>query len=133
MTDSHRLHETYIEGRGVDPAGAFNVEVVPAPDGVTVVALSGELDMAATPFVRSRVDEAAGTRALVLDLAAVTFVDSSMLKELLRAHSQLSHRGGLLVLAAVQSAVQRLLELTRTSELLHLAATREEALALTGA
>jgi anti-anti-sigma factor len=130
MTDSHRLHETYIEGRGVDPVGAFNVEVVPAPDGVTVVALSGELDMAATPFVRSRVDEAAGTRALVLDLAAVTFVDSSMLKELLRAGGELERYETRLVLAGVSDPVKRLFDLTRTAGMFTLAPDRDTAVEL---
>jgi stage II sporulation protein AA (anti-sigma F factor antagonist) len=130
MTDrAHQREDSY--------AGppAFCMEALPAPEGVLLLRLEGELDVATTPRFRTEVQRAleAGTKAVIVDLEEVTFMDSSMLKELLRAHSQLSHRGGLLVLAAVQSAVQRLLELTRTSELLHLAATREEALALTGA
>ena len=130
MTDSHRLHEARIEGRGIDPAGVFNVEVAPAPDGVTVVVLSGELDMAATPLVRARVDEAAGTRALVLDLAAVTFVDSSMLKELLRASGELDRYETRLVLAGVSDAVMRLFDLTRTAGMFTLAPDREAAVEL---
>ena len=88
MSEGHRLHEAHVEG-GVEPAGAYTVEACPGPDGIAVVELGGELDIAATSAVRSHVDEAAGRRALVLDLTAATFVDSSMLKELLRACAEL--------------------------------------------
>jgi anti-sigma B factor antagonist len=117
MTDGHRLHEINIDGRGVDPARAFAVESAPGPDGVAVVVLKGELDMAAAPTVRSYVDTAASGRGVVIDLAEVTFVDSSMLKELLRAANELDRYETRLVLAAVPPAVTRLLDLTRTGSL----------------
>ena len=66
---------------------------------------------------------------MVLDVEAVVFMDSSMLKELLHTRGQLTPRGGVIVLAAVQEPVRRLLDLTRTRELLALVPTREEALA----
>jgi len=130
MTEGHRLHETQIEGRGVDPAGAFSIETPPGPAGVAVVVFKGELDMAAAPSMRSHVDAAAGRRALVLDLAEVTFVDSSVLKELLRAATELDRYETRLVLASVPVAVQRLLDLTRTTELFTIAPDRAEALQL---
>ena len=133
MTEGHRLHESRIEGRGVDPAGAFSIERLDGPDGMTVIALKGELDMAAAPALRSRVDDAAGRRALVLDLGEVTFVDSSTLKELLRATTELERYETRFVLAAVPPAVQRLLELTRTAELFTVAADRAAALRLASA
>lgn len=133
MTDGHRLHESYIEGRGVDPAGAFFVEREAASEGVAVIVLRGELDMAAAPAVRSNVDAVASGRGVVIDLAEVTFVDSSMLKELLRAAAELDRYGTRLVLAGVPVAVQRLLDLTRTAEMFTIAADRDEALRLAGA
>ena len=126
MNDGHTLHEAHVEG-SVEPAGAFAVEERPGPDGIGVVALAGELDIAATASVRERVDAAVGGRGLVLDLAGATFLDSSMLKELLRANVELRERGGELVLAAPQGAVTRLLELTRTSELFTVVADRDAA------
>jgi anti-anti-sigma factor len=133
MNDGHRLHESRIEGRGVDPAGAFSIERLDGPDGIAVIALQGELDMAAAPAVRSRVDGAAGLRALVLDLGEVTFVDSSALKELLRAVSELDRYETRFVLAAVPPTVERLLELTRTTELFTTAPDRAAALRLVSA
>ena len=131
MTEGHRLHEAHIEG-GIEPAGAFVVDPRPAPAGITLVALCGELDIAATSAVRSCVDVAAGGRGLVLDLSGATFVDSSMLKELLRASVELARADTRLVLAAVTPAVHRVLELTRTTQLFTIAGDRDEALELLG-
>jgi anti-anti-sigma factor len=76
------------------------------------------------------VDAAATGRGLVLDLSEVTFVDSSMLKELLRAATELDRYETRLVLAGVPDAVQRLLDLTRTAGLFTIAADRDAALRL---
>jgi anti-sigma B factor antagonist len=129
MSEGHRLHEAHVEG-GVEPAGAFTIEALPAPDGIAVVELTGELDIAATSEVRSRVDEAVVLRALVLDLAGATFLDSSMLKELLRANAELDRYDTQLVLAGIAPAVRRVFELTRTTELFTIADDRAAALAL---
>jgi anti-anti-sigma factor len=66
----------------------------------------------------------------VIDMAETTFVDSSMLKELLRANTAAADAGGRMVLTAIAPPVQRLLELTRASELLAVAPTRDAALDL---
>jgi anti-anti-sigma factor len=65
---------------------------------------------------------------VVLDMAEARFIDSSMLKELLRANTATLQASGRLVLTDVCPAVERLLELTRVRELLVFAASREEAL-----
>jgi anti-sigma B factor antagonist len=130
MIEGRRLHETEIAGRGVDPAGPFTVEAVAGPDGVAVVALAGELDMVAASVVRERVDGAAGARGLLLDLSQATFVDSSILKELLRAAAELARYDTRLVLAGTPPAVARLLDLTRTAPLFTIADDREAGLRL---
>jgi anti-anti-sigma factor len=129
MSEGHRLHEAHIEGP-IEPAGAFSIEPRPAPAGVSLVELSGELDIAAAAEVRNRVDAAAGGRGLVLDMSGATFVDSSMLKELLRASAELAQADTRLVLAGVPHNVRRLLELTRTTELFTLADDRARAIEL---
>ncbi len=131
MTHGHRLHEAHVEG-GVEPIGAFTVEPRPAPDGIHMAALSGELDIAATAAVREQVDGAAGRRGLVLDLSGATFLDSSMLKELLRANSELDRYGTRLVLAGIAPPVRRVFELTRTMELFALAGDSAAAIELLG-
>jgi anti-sigma B factor antagonist len=129
MNEGHRLHEARVEG-DADPAGAFTVEPRPAPSGVCLVELGGELDIAATGSVRTCVDEAAGTRGLVLDLSGATFLDSSMLKELLRASAELARYDTPLVLAGIPPAVRRVLDLTRTTELFTIAEDRAAGVAL---
>src|SRR5687768_1460313 len=78
-----------IDARGIRPPAAFAIAERPAPDGVALLVLEGELDLAAAPALRAGIDGAASGRALVLDFADVTFIDSAVLKELLRARAEL--------------------------------------------
>ena len=94
---------------------------------VRVLTLEGELDLAAAPRLRARFDETPSEQALVLDFSGVTFIDSAVLKELLRARAELAERNVRLVLAGVAPPVRRLLDLTRTSELFEDAADVDEA------
>ena len=119
-----------VDERGIRPPDAFAIELRDAGDGAAVVVLEGELDLAAAPALRERLAQAtAGApRGVVLDMAEVSFVDSSALRELLRAHTGVRERGGTLVLAAVGPTVARLLELTRTTDVLALAPDVDQAL-----
>jgi anti-sigma B factor antagonist len=102
---------------GVRPAAAYSIRDAGA-DGAVVLVLEGELDLAATPVLRARVDEVGeASGGLVLDFRRATFIDSAVLKELLRARSELAARDARLVLVGVPPPVRRLLDLTRTSEL----------------
>ena len=94
---------------------------------VRVLTLEGELDLAAAPRLQARVEETPSGQALVLDFSRATFIDSAILKELLRARSELAERDVRLVLAGVAPPVRRLLDLTRTSELFEDAADVDEA------
>ncbi len=96
-----------------------------------MLAFTGELDLAVHGRFAAVVDEvvAESPRAVVADLAGSEFMDSTMLRELLRAHSALQDAGSTLVVAGSQPPVRRLLELTGTDEMLALAESREAALA----
>lgn len=128
--EGHGRHLGTTDGRDVQPAGGFTVEQVPGDGGIAIVMLGGELDLAATPALRAQVDASAGRRGMVIDLAAATFIDSSILKELLRANLELARYDTRLVLAGIPPAVRRLLDLTRTAELFTLADDRATALRL---
>ena len=112
----------------IRPAGSPS-SASEGPDGITILALGGELDIAATEAMREHVDAAAGRRGLVLDLAEVTFIDSAVLKELLRANAEMARYDTRVVLADVPPPVQRLLDLTRTAQLFTVASDRAAALA----
>ncbi|GAA3170941.1 MULTISPECIES: STAS domain-containing protein [Streptomyces] len=85
-------------------------------DGVTVVALHGELDLLAARALAATMDDLTATRRpdLVLNLRAVTFIDCSGLSLLCRARHRVRTASGRLRLAGIApgDAVSRLLELT---------------------
>ncbi|MEA2312673.1 MAG: hypothetical protein QOE28_2641 [Solirubrobacteraceae bacterium] len=116
----HTLHETRLQGRGVEPLAAFSIDLGQAPEGEAAITLSGELDMAAAPLLHETFEQYAGASRVVLNMAETTFIDSSALRELLAANAALRERGGRLVLAGVPGPVLRLLELTGTAELFEL-------------
>jgi anti-sigma B factor antagonist len=117
-----------IDDRGMRPPAAYSIRDA-GVDGAAVLVLEGELDLAATPMLRARMDEFEGA-GLVLDFRRATFIDSAVLKELLRARSELAARDVRLVLAGVPPPIRRLLDLTRTSELFEDAPDVESALSL---
>jgi anti-sigma B factor antagonist len=129
MRDPGTEHST-VDEHGIRPPSVFAIEAREPVGEIAVLALSGELDLAAAPALRERLAEAraTGARGLVLDMAEVTFLDSSALREILRADAALRTDGVPLVLATVQPAVERLLELTRTTGMLAVAPTLEAAL-----
>jgi anti-anti-sigma factor len=116
-----------IDALGVRPPDAFTVEELPAHEEVTLLVLRGELDLAAAASMRARV-EAARRPTLVIDLAEVTFLDSSGLRELLNARDDAERRGARLVLCGVPARVLRLMQLTGTAALFEQAPTRDDAL-----
>jgi anti-sigma B factor antagonist len=114
MADDQQSREAAsIDERGLRPPAAYAIR---RREDAPVLVLEGELDIASAPELRRRVDEFGGA-ALVLDFKRTTFIDSAVLKELLRARVELAERGVRLVLAAVPAPVRRLMDLTRTSEL----------------
>ena len=102
-----------------------------AYEGIHVMAVSGELDLASAPEVRTALALAAsGTDGhLILDLSDVTFIDSTALGTLLRADDQLAGDGVRMVLVCPPGPVQRLLVLTRLDGRLALEPDRASALA----
>lgn len=83
-----------------------------------VVSASGELDANTEGRLRSAFDEllADGHSTLVVDLAGITFLDSSGLSVLIYAYKQAHQGGGSLTLRAPSATVTRLLELTGQTE-----------------
>ena len=82
--------------------------------GVHVVALGGEIDLHTAPRLDEELFGAIGDGAerLLVDLGGATFVDSTVLGVLLRAHRRLDDRGGRLVIVSDDPRILRTLELT---------------------
>ncbi|MDY0340114.1 MAG: anti-sigma factor antagonist [Coriobacteriia bacterium] len=84
-------------------------------DGLAcVVQLEGEIDIVSVPEVRDALESAMnrGCSNLVLNLARVTYLDSSALGLLVWADRQLSPRDGHLVLAGADRNVSRILKIS---------------------
>jgi anti-anti-sigma factor len=100
-------------------------------DGVRVVALRGELDVATVPTFRDALTPAADdptVRKLVVDLVEVTFIDSTGLMTLLNILRRLVRRDARMVIACSNPTVLRLFEATRTDATFEIVPTREQAL-----
>lgn len=81
----------------------------------TVLELTGELDIAGLPLLRQRVDEACAARTpprVVLDMTAVTFMDSYGLSGLVRCWKRVGERQGRFVLVGLHPRVARVLDIT---------------------
>jgi anti-sigma B factor antagonist len=98
--------------------GAFRAMPVYA-EGVVVLTLAGELDLAALPAFAEAVAACADSGGLILDLAEVTFMDSTGVSALVKLRQRLGP-GETLVLRNVPRQSQRVLELTGLLDVFHL-------------
>ncbi len=84
------------------------------------IAIRGELDLAATARLRAPLEDAAAraSDALVLDLSAVRFIDSTGLHAILSVSRRMKAEGRRLMLIRPPAPVMRVFEVTRTETLL---------------
>ena len=83
-------------------------------EGGTVIAVSGELDLASSPALEERLDEVFGSDAelVVLDLRELEFMDSTGLTLLTRWSREAGQDGYELALIRGEDRVHRLFEIT---------------------
>jgi anti-sigma B factor antagonist len=82
--------------------------------GTPVVAVSGEIDVATAPQLQERLHSliARGQATLVLDLLAVTFLDSTALGVLVGALKRCREQGGQLQLVVADPRIMKIFEIT---------------------
>jgi anti-anti-sigma factor len=121
-----------VDAHGIRPPDAYVIDRHETAEGFVVLVLEGEFDLAAVPSLREEIEaaQAQAPRGVVLDLAEVTFVDSSGLRELLRARAAYDAAGKGFALAAPQPPVIRLFELTGATDAIASAPTVERAVRL---
>ncbi|MFI5659916.1 STAS domain-containing protein [Streptomyces sp. NPDC051684] len=99
---------------------------------VVIVPLRGDLDFSDGPEIMLALDSArsdAGTTGTLLDLAGLSFADSTLLNLILRAQADYEAAARPFVLCGpYQRPVERLFEVTGVAEVLDLTATRENGL-----
>jgi anti-sigma B factor antagonist len=85
----------------------------------TMVSAAGELDVNTAPELREQLARLVteGARTVVVDLAAVTFVDSTALSVLVSALKRLRQADGDLQLEAPSPSVRRVFEITGLTRL----------------
>ena len=84
------------------------------------VVVSGEVDMATAPELGEAMRSVASTGVLrlVVDLADVSFMDSSGLGMLAAMHREQSARGGVVVIASASNSVMAVLQVSGLDKLL---------------
>lgn len=100
-------------------------------DGWTVVAASGEVDVAAAPALRDRLTQLveAGTTRLVVDLEDVVFIDSTGLGVLVGGLRRARSEGGDLRLVCTNSRILKVFEATGLQDVFTIGTTVDDAVA----
>lgn len=105
-------------------------------DGCVVVSAAGEVDWATAPALREHLAAAMDSEPprVVLDLAGVTFLDSSGLSVLIRAQRQAGGRGGWvrLVVPGDRRHIRKLLQMTSADRMFEIYRSLEAALGQAG-
>lgn len=138
---SHATRTTQRPGRGPGECSrgiletmtelSVSVTVHDGEDGpCTVISLVGEADVS-TPAMGEALDAevARHPRLLVVDLSALSFIDSAALSVLMRSHRALHRNGGIMALVSPSPAVARVLELIDIAHVIPIYASLNEATA----
>ena len=94
--------------------GAFTATALRADAAVVCLSLAGDLDLSAVTTLQEALDraEALAPADLLLDLSDLSFLDSTGLHCIVRAHERAQHTGRRLVVVPGVSPVHRVMELT---------------------
>jgi anti-anti-sigma factor len=99
--------------------------------GIVVVELKGKIDGAtAAATERMLLGRAAGARQLVLDLSAVSYLNSAGLRVLFGAGNRVREAGGRMLLCAVPSYIREVLDIAGASAVYPICGSRAEALSV---
>jgi stage II sporulation protein AA (anti-sigma F factor antagonist) len=80
-------------------------------DGATEIEVDGELDLSVIDQLQRAIDEA-GPGSTLIDLRHCTFIDSTGIAVILRAHQQREKDGGRIVVHSLSPAVLRIFTIT---------------------
>lgn len=102
-------------------------------NGVTVVALEGDIDLQSSPAVRQQLLACfEKTSRVAVDLSGVTYIDSSGVASLVEAFQVARKKNGTFGLVNVSSAVMRVLSLARLDKVFSIHPSIEAACAAQG-
>jgi len=97
-------------------------------EGRTLVMVAGDLDASTASYLYDALSdlELAEARQVVIDLAKVTFMDSTGLSVLVTEHKRLEHVNGHLTIFSPPSSIRRLFEITGLAKTLDIVPADEE-------
>ena len=108
----------------------MSVGQISEQDGYIVIALTGEIDLETAPVVRKALlDHLKKGKNLLIDLAQVTYIDSSGIASLVEGLQVARKQGHDLSLVSVSQRAHRVLELARLDKVFTLHADLASALA----
>ena len=107
----------------------FETRLSFTPDAL-IVSVSGEVDMGTAKRLTEALEGASDrTPLVVVDLADVSFIDSSGLNALLQSQRALAGRGSVLkIVVPPTGVVRRVFEIANLTEPLHVVENRDDAL-----
>ena len=102
-------------------------------DGTRILDVSGEIDVYTAPQFKEAVNQVldSGQKHLIINMASVTYMDSSGFGTLLSATKRLRPQGGTVNLVKCNSAIDRILRITRLNTVFSTFDSVDEALAAT--
>jgi anti-sigma B factor antagonist len=106
----------------------LTVRVVAAGKGPSVVSLAGELDLSTIPRVEAPLFGELSQRAVIVDLSALSFIDSSGMAVLIKAFRAADGDRRMHTVIAPGSQVERVLRIAGIHRAMPLFADREAAL-----
>jgi anti-sigma B factor antagonist len=108
---------------------AFRIDDESTRETGVVLVLHGDLDLHVAPELQDRLtaEIEEGAKLIVLDLSAVTFIDSMALGVLLGAVNRLRPSGGRLRLVVPNPELRRIFEISLLDQVFTLYSTRDEA------
>jgi anti-sigma B factor antagonist len=118
-------------GREEGTVTDFEVTIAEHAEAYSVVAVRGEMDLHTSPKVEGAIERASengGVDAVVVDVSAVAFMDSTALSTLVRSKDTLQKRGVSLRLAAPSDAVARIFSVTGFQDYFEVFQSREAAI-----
>ena len=106
------------------------VTVLPAGDGVcSVMRLAGEADMGSSELRDALTTQlAAKPRLLLVDMSALTFIDSAATQMIIAAHRVARHEGETLALVHPTAPVARVLSLVGVDQMINIYDNVDEAI-----
>ncbi len=108
-----------LDSRAAPVSGAFGIDVRSHPEEL-VLAVRGEADAVASPLLAQALQMASRSERdrVVLDLAALEYIDARCLGVIANAREQLRENGSDLVLRSPAGLVQRVLTVTELEDLI---------------